>query len=153
MSRVGGDVRIVTISANVSAQCVKGLFEASSVNAPIVMSCMDGDIEATTISGDIEFTGVNRAGGRCRLKSQSGNILMTTRLDAPGFTATLLSNNSITTDFPFNTDPLLPRSPDNKRLSGRHGDGRAQITLDSFKGSVKLNRAAPYAAKDCLTKK
>jgi hypothetical protein len=41
----------------------------------------------------------------------------------------------------------------NRRLVGRHGNGRAQITLDSFDGKVKLGKLAPGNIKECKIQK
>uniref|UniRef100_UPI0039890C45 hypothetical protein n=1 Tax=Serratia sp. (in: enterobacteria) TaxID=616 RepID=UPI0039890C45 len=40
-------------------------------------------------------------------------------------------------------------TPQNRRVVGRYGDGRAQIELDSFEGSVALNKAASGASQNC----
>ena len=36
-----------------------------------------------------------------------------------------------------------------QRLIGRYGNGQAQLTLDSFDGSVKLAKSAPGAGPSC----
>jgi hypothetical protein len=62
---------------------------------------------------------------------------------SPGFTANLMSYNSAaSTDFDVRGTPASANSQANRRLEARHGDGQAQITLDSFSQTVRLSKLA-----------
>ena len=74
--------------------------------------------------------------------------------DPPGFTALLSSyRGQIEDGFALKAVKTAASPPDHKnpnnRLLGRHGDGQAQLTLDSFDGRVRLLRAAPGTLEEC----
>ena len=158
----GGDVRAVSITGSVSIECARGRVEASTTNSLITLKSLGGDLEATSSGGAISFTGAIREGGRYRLKSMSGPVLMMIQPDAPGFTAIMSSyQGQIITDFDLRTE-LAPGTPTpeppvaldqrTRRMMGHYGEGEgrdARITLDSFSGTVKLGKAQPAEFKKC----
>ena len=151
---VGGDVRVVSISGDITVECAKGRVEANTTSGSITLTGIDGDVDANTTSRDILWTGTLRPGGRYNMKSLSGEVRMVIQADAPGFTATLASySGEIETDFPLKLETPFQRGSIGRRIIGRYGDGRgdgrAQITLNSFSKAVVLSRAAPGAAKNC----
>jgi hypothetical protein len=46
-------------------------------------------------------------------------------------------------DGPFQGVPI------NRRVSGRYGKGGANVTLDSFSGTVKIGKATAAQLKEC----
>jgi hypothetical protein len=148
--RSNGDVRATTINGNIDIQCVKGRVDASTSRGEIRLVNVGGDVEATTTDSGINFTGVIAPNGRYRLKSMEGQITMSVPESSPGFTANLMSYNSdAVTEFPVRTSTPSPDSRAMRRVEARHGDGQAQITLDSFSQSVHLAKLAPGAASAC----
>jgi hypothetical protein len=148
--RSNGDVRATTINGNIDVQCVKGRVDASTSRGEITLTNVGGDVEATTTDSEIKFTGAIAPNGRYRLKSMEGQIVMSVPESSPGFTANLMSYNSdAVTDFPVRTSTPNPDSRALRRIEARHGDGQAQITLDSFSQSVRLAKLAPGAAAAC----
>ena len=149
IGNVKGDVRAVSLSGRVEVRCVRGRVNVSNTQGAIVLAGVDGDVDATTVNSDVSFDGPLREEGRYHLKSMSGAVGMGVRGNAPGFTALLSSyRGAVESDF-----KLGPRQPPKgvagTRLLGRHGDGRAQITLDSFDGLVKLSRLTRDSAEGC----
>jgi hypothetical protein len=146
--RSSGDVRVTTINGNISAQCVRGRVDASTSRGEITLTNVGGDVEATTTDSPINFAGAIAPNGRYRLKSMEGRVTMAIPDNSPGFTANLMSYNSdATTDFPVRGASANTSAQATRRIEARHGDGQAQITLDSFSQSVRLARLA--AAPDC----
>jgi hypothetical protein len=141
--RSNGDVRATTINGDINIQCVKGRVDASTSRGEITLVNVGGDVEATTTDSEINFTGAIAQNGRYRLKSMEGQITMSIPDSSPGFTANLMSYNSdATTDFPVRTSTPSPNAQANRRIEARHGDGQAQITLDSFSQNVRLTKLA-----------
>ena len=140
---VRGDVRALSLSGSISVGCVRGRVNAANTEGPIALANVDGDVDATTVNSDVTFDGPINAEGRYHLKSMSGAVEMGVRRSPPGFTALLSSyRGAVECDFKLNSKQQ-PKGAAGNRLLGRYGDGRAQITLDSFDGRVKLGRPQP----------
>jgi hypothetical protein len=121
--------------------------DASNARGGIILSGIEGDVEASTTDAEINFTGAIRPHGRYRLKSMEGRVVMAIPESSPGFTAILASYNSdVMTTFPIRTDALPTGARVSRRVEVRQGDGQAQITLDSFGQSVNLTKIAAGAA-------
>ncbi|HEV7375335.1 MAG TPA: DUF4097 family beta strand repeat-containing protein [Pyrinomonadaceae bacterium] len=156
----GSDVRALSIGGDVDIQCARGRVDVSTTDGPIKLNGVGGDVDATTTNSQVRFTGAIREDGRYHLKSMSGYVEMTIQGNPPGFTAALSSyKGMVSTGFFFLLKLKQPSPPDpanasipppfSRRLTGRYGNGRAQLTLDSFDGVVLLNKGLPGAIKDC----
>jgi DUF4097 and DUF4098 domain-containing protein YvlB len=147
----GGNIQAVTIGGSINLQCVQGNVEASTVTGSITLSGIHGDVSARTTSGGLRLTTAMRESGRYTMKSLSGSVRMFVEGEAPGFNGTLSSHSGrIETDYSLSVaGTTVEPTPENRRIVGRYGDGRAQIELDSFEGSVGLNRTAAGANQTC----
>jgi hypothetical protein len=142
------DVRVVSIGGEIDIRCVRGRVEANNTDNTITLDSIGGDVEATTTNGNINFTGALRPDGRYRLSSTAGQMEMRIPENTSGFTATLASymGGRAISDFPLT--PVAP-AEGTRRTTGRYGNGRAQITLDTFNGSIWLRRAAMGTMENC----
>jgi hypothetical protein len=147
------DVRALSLNGRIDIQCARGRVDVSNTDGPITLGGVIGDASVTATNSHVRFSGPIRAEGRYYLKSMSGVVEMETPANSPGFTASLSSyRGGIETDFSLKTTRSAANtsnSPVNRRLIGRHGNGQAQITLDSFDGKVRLSKMAAGALKDC----
>jgi len=150
------DVRALSLNGRIEIQCARGRVDVSNTDGPITLSGVFGDASATSTNSHVRFSGPIRAEGRYYLKSMSGAVEMEAPANSPGFTATLFSyHGGIETDFSLKTRQSNTKqgnagaSPVNRRLIGRYGNGQAQITLDSFDGTVRLSKMDAGASKDC----
>ena len=146
-----GDVLARTIDGNVALACVGGRVNVINTDGFVSLAGIGGDVDANTTSGDIAFAGALRADGRYELKSITGRVEAAVAADGgAGFNASLSSyRGTVSTDFQLKLREDTTRDPVNRRLVGRHGDGRAQLTLDSFEGAVRLAKASPDTARLC----
>ncbi|HKR02933.1 MAG TPA: DUF4097 family beta strand repeat-containing protein [Pyrinomonadaceae bacterium] len=153
--RAGGDVRVFSISGDMNIECVRGRVNVDSADGSIRLANVGGDVEASASNSNVYFAGPIREDGRYHLKTMSGAVVMALRDKPPGFTAALSSyRGTIENDFQLQIKPTTEQHTDgdvNRRLIGRHGDGQAQITLDSFDGKVKLGKLAPAQTSECQT--
>ena len=151
--RAQGDVRVLSISGNMEIECVRGRVNVDSADGSIMLNNIQGDVEANASNSSVLFTGAIREDGRYHLKTMSGTVEMLVRDKPPGFTATLSSyRGTIENDFKLQIKQSGEQPQEgeiNRRIVGRHGNGQAQITLDSFDGKVRLSTLAPGAIKEC----
>ncbi len=146
---VRGDVRVISLSGQAEIACVRGRVNVSNTEGTVALFDVDGDVDATTVNSVIKFAGPLRPEGRYHLKSMSGDVEMGVRRNPPGFTA-LLSSYRGTVDSDFNLDSRQqPKDSQGTRRFSRHGDGRAQITLDSFDGRVRLSKLQSEPPEAC----
>lgn len=146
----GADVRANSATGDIEVRCAKGRAEVSSASGTITLTGVAGDADASTASGEVVFTGNIRANGNYRLKSLSGEVVMTIQPDPPGFTATLSTySGGLDTEFPLKVESPVQRGPINRRLTGHFGDGQAKISLDSFSGTVKIAKGTAAGLKVC----
>lgn len=153
VQRAHRDVRLLSISGNMEIECVRGRVNIDNADGSITLTNIQGDVEVNASNSDILFRGPIREDGRYHLKTMSGTVEMAVRDKPPGFTAALSSyRGSLENDFQLRLKQSGEQPQEgevNRRIVGRYGDGRAQITLDSFDGKVRLSRLAPGAIKEC----
>ncbi len=143
----GSDVRLFSLVGELSVRCAKGEVEANNTSGAISLLGIGGSVEAETTGGSIELTSALRDGKRYRLKTISGKVRMGVAADTPGFTATLSSyRGEVSSDFQLSSEPP---SEANRLLTGRYGNGQAQINLNSFGGNISLERIEPGVLSSC----
>jgi hypothetical protein len=148
--RTNGDVRATSLNGDINIQCVRGRVDASNARGGIILNAVEGDVEASTTDADIHFTGAIRRQGRYRLKSMEGRVVMSIPESSPGFTAILASYNSdVVTNFNVSNESAPAGARASRRVEVRQGDGRAQITLDSFSKAVQLTKLAGSPTTSC----
>ena len=70
--------------------------------------------------------------------------------DAVDFTVTLSSyGGHIEGDFASDVETAAQQGRAQSRVIRRFGDGRTQIELDAFNGSVRLSKTSPSAIEKC----
>lgn len=143
------DIRIISVNAKINLSCVSGRVEISDTSSQIWLIGIKGDVEVSTSNGKANFIGEIQSEGRYRLKTLSGAVSMSIP-DNVGFTAALSSySGKIEKDFAFQNDSTFRNGKTDQRLIGKHGDGKAQIELDSFDGRVSLSKIAAAAIRNC----
>jgi Putative adhesin len=151
VKHAGGDVRVLSISGTVGVECVRGRVNIDNTDGAITLSNVQGDVDVSTSNSDVLFTSSIREGGRYFLKSMSGAVRMSVQDKPPGFTASLSSyRGTIENDFQLKVKQSSQHEETvNRRLVGSYGNGKAQLTLDTFDGEINLRKLAPGAVKEC----
>ena len=146
----GGALRALSVSGRIEVDCARGKVDVSNTNAPIILSGVTGDVTAIGTNGNIAFRGPVRSGGQYILKSLSGSIEVELPSSVKGFTASLTSYSGAV-ESTFQLKPVEGKTGpiNSRRISGRYGDGQANITLDSFDGNVKLTRNPAQTTVAC----
>jgi DUF4097 and DUF4098 domain-containing protein YvlB len=149
VQNAGAGVRANSASGDIQVTCAKGRVEVNTASGSLTLSGIGGNVEGTTASGSVVFRGPIRPEGRYTLKSLSGEVEMFIQPDPPGFTATLTTySGELETQFELKINSPM-QGPINRRVTGVYGNGQAQLTLDSFSGTVRIVKGSPAMMKEC----
>ena len=150
IKNAGSEVRATTNNGDINVACARGRVDVSTAYGKIGLNNIGGDVDAVTTNSDVNYTGAITDGGRYRLKSMEGRVVMSIPENSPGFTATLMSyNREAASEFPARTTTPNPSTQAARRREVQHGNGRSTILLDSFGQNVQLTKLAPAGATAC----
>lgn len=145
-----GNVRVVSISGPIEIKCIQGRVEVANTEAPIDLANINGEVKAAATNSSVRFTGSLHDDERYELKSMSGRVEMILPDNTKGFDASLSSfQGIIESDFNLRTTQPTIEGPLGRRLIGHFGNGKAQISLDSFDGLVRLTKVSPTKMEAC----
>lgn len=150
-----GLVSLQSVEGNVSLQGAKGRIEVSSVNQDVEVSGSAGEITAetvngsvtlervdassvtaSTVNGDVVYDGPVRNGGRYSLSSHNGDLTLVVSETTNASVAVSTFNGEFESDFPV----TLTEARKGRRFGFTLGTGSAQVTLESFQGTIQLVR-------------
>ena len=126
---VDGDIVIRDVRGPVSVTTVDGRIELTDVDGPTV--------QAGTVDGDVTFRGPVRAGGTYRLTSHDGDV--TAALGgAPDAEVSISTfDGEFLSDFPVTITQAVKAG---RQFSFTLGRGGAQVFLETFDGTIRLER-------------
>ena len=161
----GGDglVSVKSVQGGVSVTGAKGRIEANSVNADVEVRRSTGEIStetvngsidlvgtdattltATSVNGDLSYDGPLHPGGRYALSTHNGDITVTVAEGASAAVSVSTFNGEFESDFPV----TLTETRKGKRFNFTIGSGSAQVTLESFQGTISLVRPGSQRHRD-----
>ena len=165
VSAEGGDglVSVKSVQGGVSVTGAKGRIEANSVNADVEVRRSSGEIStetvngsidlvgtdattltATSVNGDLNYDGPLHSGGRFALSTHNGDITVTVAERASAAVSVSTFNGEFESDFPV----TLTETRKGKRFNFTIGSGSAQVTLESFQGTISLVRPGSQHHRD-----
>lgn len=149
---VTGSGTITTTSGDIAGSQVEGVLRIKATNGKIDLSRSSGDFtletfsgdirveaatqttfNATTVSGDIRFTGSLAPGRDQQLKSTAGDI----ELDLPANSGLRLNVTTLTGSIKQNF-ALRDAVVEPHRINGTVGDGTIGLTIDTTSGDVDI---------------
>jgi Putative adhesin len=136
-----GRITVNSVNEDVEVTNAAGEITAETVNGEIRLDGVDAvTADANTVNGDISYLGPIRDGGRYSLSTHNGDINLSI---AEGTNARV----SVSTyDGEFESEFPVPVSTQKgKGFSFSLGSGSAQVSLESFQGTIQLFR--PGSAK------
>lgn len=145
ISLKGARGRISVNSVNEDVQVVNSTGEimAETVNGEITLEAVDAAaVDASTVNGDITYAGPIRTGGRYSLSTHNGDILLTVPEGTSANVAVSTFNGEFESEFPV----PLSGTRKGKGFNFILASGSAQVTLESFQGTIELIR--PGGRKD-----
>jgi DUF4097 and DUF4098 domain-containing protein YvlB len=157
VSAKGGEglVSLRSVQGGVSLTGAKGRLEVHSVNADVEVSASSGEVTAETVNGDVTldrveatsvtatslngdavYDGPIRNNGRYALSTHNGDVRVTVAEGTSASVSVSTFNGEFASEFPV----TLTETRKGKRFSFTIGGGSAQVTLESFQGSIELVR-------------
>jgi hypothetical protein len=157
VSARGGEglVSLRSVQGSVSLAGAKGRLDVHSVNADVAVSASTGEVTAETVNGDVTLDGVDatsvtatslngdvayngpiRNNGRYALSTHNGDVTVTVAEGTSASVSVSTFNGEFASEFPV----TLTETRKGKRFSFTIGSGSAQVTLESFQGTIELVR-------------
>ncbi len=152
----GGDgiVSLTSVEGSVTLRGSRGRFNLESVNDDVMVLDSRGDVKAETVNGDIRLDGIEAAEveagtvngdivyygtiqqtGRYHFGTHNGDVTMSMPEDA----GAVVSVSTFGGDFE-STFPVRVSSTRARNFSFTLGNGSAKIDLESFQGTIRLER-------------
>jgi DUF4097 and DUF4098 domain-containing protein YvlB len=150
-----GLVSLESVQGSVSLSGAKGRLEVHSVNEDVLVKGSSGEVTAETVNGDItlsrvdatsvmassvngelDYDGTIRNGGRYAFSTHNGDITITVPEGSNAAVSVATFNGDFASEFPV----TLTETRKGKRFSFTLGTGSAQMTLESFQGTIELVR-------------
>jgi DUF4097 and DUF4098 domain-containing protein YvlB len=142
IANVGGDARVENVNGRVSITGVAGSANAETVSGALSISGVQGErVHATSVSGDIDFSGAIKPSGRYEFETHSGqtNLKLASNANAEisvetfsgsvsnGYAGAVRRRNSDTDEDSTNYDYVIGR-----------GEGRVRV--ETFSGNVHISQ-------------
>jgi DUF4097 and DUF4098 domain-containing protein YvlB len=138
-----GRISVNSVNEDVTVTKSSGDINAETVNGEITLDLVDATtVDANTVNGDISYHGPIRNGGRYSFSTHNGDITLTVPDGTNASVAVSTFNGEFESEFPVPLSGMRKGKGFNFTL----GNGSAQVTLESFQGTIQLIR--PGGEKD-----
>jgi DUF4097 and DUF4098 domain-containing protein YvlB len=140
-----GRITVNSVNEDVEVNRSSGDIAAETVNGGITLSGVDAaTVDANTVNGDIAYDGPIRNGGRYAFSTHNGDVTITVAEGASASVAVSTYNGDFESEFPV---PLV-NTRKGKGFNFTLGSGSAQVTLESFQGTIQLIRPNGEKARE-----
>ncbi|HEY8196553.1 MAG TPA: DUF4097 family beta strand repeat-containing protein, partial [Gemmatimonadales bacterium] len=130
-----GRISVNSVNEDVQVSNSAGEILAESVNGEITLDGVDAaTVDASTVNGDISYAGPIRNGGRYSLSTHNGDITLPVAEGTSANVAVSTFNGEFESEFPV----PLSGTRKGKGFNFTLGSGSAQVTLESFQGTIEL---------------
>jgi DUF4097 and DUF4098 domain-containing protein YvlB len=150
-----GTILAESINGPVVIRHARGRVSARSGNGPVAVDSSSGDLDAestthhvtltaieshnlraASVGGVVRFSGPVFPDGRYDLSSHSGSVWIKTPLPLDATVSVATVNGAFTTALPHDVVERRRRGI----FTARFGDGRAQVSLESFNGAIVIEQ-------------
>ena len=130
-----------SVNADVEVSASSGEVNAESVNGDVTLDVVDAtSVTATSLNGDVAYNGPIKSSGRYALSTHNGDITVTVAEGTSASVSVSTFNGEFTSAFPV----TLTETRKGKRFNFTIGGGSAQVTLESFQGTIELVRPGHF---------
>lgn len=135
-------VRVNLVAGDVRIDSVRGPIEAVTVSGDIEMhNAQSRRVSAQTTSGEVFYDGAIDPSGRYDFTSHAGTVTVRVPADVSAAVSLQSYSGEIESDFPITLEGGATIGGHPRTIDFRLGNGGARITMNSFSGSVVLQRA------------
>jgi hypothetical protein len=132
-----GRIDVNSVNEDVKVSRTSGEIEATTVNGEIQLEQVDAtSVTATTVNGDVTYDGPIRDGGRYDFSTHNGDIALTVAQGSNAAVSVSTFSGEFESEFPV----TVRETRKGKRFSFRLGTGSAEVSLESFQGTIQLVR-------------
>lgn len=144
-----GRVEASSVSDDVTLQDIEGPVRVESVSGDVGLERIVSDaVEASTVSGDLRYAGALRPGGSYQFESHSGDLTVILPEHPDVAVSVSTYNGEFTSSFPVQSRSTFRSVKGRgKEFDFTLGDGRAELSLESFSGLIRLVRAGETAGR------
>jgi DUF4097 and DUF4098 domain-containing protein YvlB len=137
LQRAKGRISVNSVNEDVEVIGSSGEIVAETVNGDIALEIVDAAaVDANTINGDLSYAGPIRNGGRYAFSTHNGDITLTVAEGTNSSVAVSTFNGEFESEFAV----PLQGTRKGKGFNFTLGSGSAQVTLESFQGTIRLVR-------------
>lgn len=123
-----GGIRISNVVGDISAETIDGDITLDGIDA--------ANVDASTVDGDVSYRGTVKDGGSYHLSSHSGDVTLSVGSQVNATVSVSTFDGSFDAAFPVQ----LTQSRPGKRFTFVLGNGSARVELESFDGTIRLDR-------------
>jgi len=153
-----GTISVETIDGVIAIRHAQGRITARSSNGAVAIDSSSGDVDAlsttshvtltaiethnlraTSVAGVVRFSGPLFPDGRYDLSSHSGSIWVKAPAPINATVSVATVSGAFSSALPYDVVERRRRGI----FTARFGDGRAQLSLESFNGGIVLERTSP----------
>jgi len=139
VTNASGKIEVSSVNEGVSVDHVSGELTAESVNGKVeVRDSKLASLEASTVNGTVIFDGSFEKNGRYELSTHNGSIYVAIPANADLDVEATTYAGSFESTFPLEKDHETAKR--GKRYTVRLGSGSADLSVESFQGSIVLHR-------------
>jgi DUF4097 and DUF4098 domain-containing protein YvlB len=139
--KLRGTVEATSVSGSVELDDVEGDLHVESTSGDIVLTAVTSrDVEASTTSGEVTFSGPLAADGRYEFHSHSGNILLTIPASVSARFSVETFSGELDSAFPITLQPGDRSSRRPRRFEFTVGDGGARVIAETFSGDLEIRK-------------
>lgn len=136
-----GRLELHSVNADVEVTASSGEVTAETVNGDVTLDRVEAtSVTATSLNGDVAYNGPIRSNGRYALSTHNGDVTVTVAEGTSASVSVSTFNGEFESAFPV----TLTETRKGKRFSFTIGGGSAQVTLESFQGTIELVRPGQF---------
>jgi len=135
-----GRAELSSVNSGVAVRDHEGELAAETVNGEIVLEDVrGGTVEASTVNGDVLFDGEIRSGGRYSFATHNGDITVGLPREPNVSVSVATYGGDFESSFAVKLSSVSGARR-HKRIRFTLGSGSAELELESFQGSIRLER-------------
>jgi DUF4097 and DUF4098 domain-containing protein YvlB len=141
LSGAKGRLEVHSVNADVEVSASSGEVTAETVNGDVTLDAVDAtSVTATSLNGDVSYNGPIKSSGRYALSTHNGDVTVTVAEGTSASVSVSTFNGEFESAFPV----TLTETRKGKRFNFTIGGGSAQVTLESFQGTIQLVRPGQF---------